>query len=178
MIEQPPTLYCVNHPQVETSLRCNQCERPICSKCAVRTPTGYRCPQCVRGQQKAFDTAQWYDYPLALMLSVLLSFLGSLLVPFVGFFTIFVAPIAGGVIAEVVRFAVRKRRSRRLFYLSAIAAILGGLPQALLQLVGIILVLSEGGFSGMGGLLPLIWHGIYALMVGSAVYYRLGGIQI
>jgi hypothetical protein len=67
MIEKTEELYCANHPQTPTSLRCNRCEKPICPKCAVKTPIGYRCKECVRGQQKIFDTAQWYDYPLAFL---------------------------------------------------------------------------------------------------------------
>ncbi|MEN6392186.1 MAG: B-box zinc finger protein, partial [Anaerolineaceae bacterium] len=35
MTDNPPTLYCTNHPQTETSLRCNRCDKPICTKCAV-----------------------------------------------------------------------------------------------------------------------------------------------
>ena len=31
---------CYNHPTRATLLRCNNCERPICSSCAIRTPTG------------------------------------------------------------------------------------------------------------------------------------------
>ncbi len=58
-------LYCVNHPDRETYLRCNRCDRPICSECAVLTPTGYRCKDCVRGQQRIFETAQSVDYFLA-----------------------------------------------------------------------------------------------------------------
>src|SRR5512140_2507734 len=99
----PAVLHCVNHPNVETTLRCNRCERPICARCAVLTPTGYRCKECVRGQQKIFETALWYDYVLAVVLAGGLSFAGSLLVQVLGFFTIFVAPIAGVVIAEAVR---------------------------------------------------------------------------
>ena len=56
------TLYCYVHPTRETSLRCNNCERPICAQCAVRTPTGYRCKECVRERQKTFETAEWYDF--------------------------------------------------------------------------------------------------------------------
>ena len=56
------TLYCYVHPTRETALRCNNCNRPICAACAVRTPIGYRCRECVKGQQKAFDTSEWYDY--------------------------------------------------------------------------------------------------------------------
>ncbi|MBA2247993.1 MAG: hypothetical protein H0W23_07685 [Chloroflexia bacterium] len=34
-----------------TGLRCNRCGKPICPRCAVRTPVGMRCPDCagVRG---------------------------------------------------------------------------------------------------------------------------------
>jgi hypothetical protein len=39
-------------PDRETYLRCNRCERHICTSCAVLTPTGYRCKNCVRGAQK------------------------------------------------------------------------------------------------------------------------------
>jgi hypothetical protein len=40
------TLYCANHPTVPTVLRCARCEKPICSRCRVHTPVGYRCLQC------------------------------------------------------------------------------------------------------------------------------------
>ena len=42
---------CSYHPDVMTRLRCSRCEKPICPKCAVRTPVGLRCPECagVRG---------------------------------------------------------------------------------------------------------------------------------
>ncbi len=46
MVESEP-LYCYRHPQVETSLRCNRCNKPICPKCAQRTPVGFRCPDCM-----------------------------------------------------------------------------------------------------------------------------------
>ena len=64
-VETTPKLNCYNHPQRETMLRCNRCERPICSECAVLTPTGYRCKECIRGQQKTFDTSRPLDLPLA-----------------------------------------------------------------------------------------------------------------
>ncbi len=111
MTETPTTFYCVNHPSTETSLRCNNCEDPICPKCAVLTPTGYRCRKCVRSQQKKFDTSEWYDYPLAFIISTMIAFLGSLIVPFVNFFILFIAPIVGIAIAEAIRFVTRKRRS-------------------------------------------------------------------
>ncbi len=173
MIETPPTtsLYCVNHPQTETMLRCNRCERPICSKCAILTPTGYRCKDCVRGQQKAFDTALWYDYLLAVFIGGLLSLIGSYIATFLGFFTLFIAPIAGVIIAETVRWATQKRRSRWLYRAAAGAAAVGGVILPLVGLVGLLV-----GFGG--SLWGLIWGGVYATLVTSTVFYRLSGIQI
>ncbi|MCC7129759.1 MAG: hypothetical protein IT297_05105 [Anaerolineae bacterium] len=172
MTDTPPVLYCYNHPNVETSLRCNNCERPICPKCAVLTPTGYRCKECVRNQQKVFDTAAWYDYPLALIIAGGLSFAGSLAVSFVGFFIIFIAPIAGGIIAEAVRFAIRRRRSNALYLTAAIGAAAGSLPLLLPLLVRLLL---GGGFGSLWGLL---FQGFYTFAVTSTVYYRLRGINI
>jgi hypothetical protein len=168
-------LYCVNHPQTETTLRCNRCEDPICVRCAVRTPTGYRCKTCVQGQQKAFETAEWYDYPLALIVAGTLSFLGSLIVPRLSFFTIFLAPIAGTIIAEVVRALLRRRRSVRLFRLTAVATALGSLPLLLIYLAD-----TFTGVSGIGifRLLPLLWQALYVFLVTSTMYYRLSGIQV
>jgi hypothetical protein len=172
------TVFCVNHPQTPTTLRCNRCNKPICAKCAVLTPTGYRCKECVRGQQKTFDTAMWYDYPLAFFLAGILSYIGSILVDFIGFFTLFVAPIAGVVIAEAVRFAVRRRRSKPLYQLSSVAAVLGSLPRILIYLAGVLLLGGGRGGGGLGLLLPMVWQIVYILGVSTTVYYRLWGIQI
>ncbi len=173
MSDSPAPLYCYNHPAVETGLRCTNCNRPICPRCVVRTPTGYRCKECVRAQQKVFDTAIWIDYPLAVIIAGILSFFGSLLAGLLGFFTIFLAPVAGVVIAEIVRFAIRRRRGRLLFQLAAAAAAVGSLPVA----IGLLL----GGVLGGGDLffwLPLLWQGVYTFIITSTIYYRLRGINI
>jgi hypothetical protein len=171
--EKTETLYCANHPNIETYLRCSRCGKPICSRCAKQTPTGYRCPECLRGQQKVFTTANWYDYPVAILISGLLSFLGSLLVPIIGFFTIFLAPAAGILIASIVRYAVRKRRGKSLFQAAAIAAAVGCL---LIPVLGLLTNLVLGG--RVGGLLGLLWYGVYAFFVTSSVYASLSGIQM
>ena len=175
MTENPGTLYCANHPHTETTLRCNRCDKPICPKCAKHTDIGYRCPECIRGQQKVYDTTEWYDYLTSFIIASLLAFIGSRLVPIVGFFTIFLAPIAGIVIAEAVRFIVRRRRSPRLYKLTAIAIVLGSLPTLLIYLLTIIPYLSQGGF---GVLLGAVWQGLYVFMVTTTTYYRLSGIKI
>jgi hypothetical protein len=170
----PTRTVCYNHPDRETMLRCNRCNRPICTQCAVLTPTGYRCKECVRGQLKVFDTAQWYDYPLAFVVAAVISFAGSYLAQLLGWFIIFVGPIFGVVIAEAVRWIVHRRRSKLLWQVTLAGVILGALPILLLRVFGVLL----GGGAGVFGLLSLLWPAAYLFLVASTAYYRLSGIQI
>ena len=165
------TLYCYVHPNRETSLRCNNCNRPICASCAIRTPTGYRCRECVRGHQKAFETSEWYDYITGFIVAALLSAIASFLVTFVGgigFFGWFLiaagAPTAAVAIAEGVRAVTRRRRSRALFMTVAAGVVLGALPIILLQV-----------FTNPFGILFQV---IYLVIAVPVVYSRLSGIQL
>ncbi len=179
MTDQEPVLYCANHPTVETTLRCSRCNKPICAKCAVLTPTGYKCKECVKGQQKIFETAEWYDVPLAFVVAGILSFVGSFSAA-LGFFVILLAPIAGGIIGEIVRAVVHRRRSKNLFLAATLGALLGSLPPLLFRggLTLLYMLASGSGIAGLGGLLTIIWYGVYTVVVTSTVYYRLSGISL
>jgi hypothetical protein len=166
------TLYCYNHPNRPTLLRCNQCNRPICTECAVLTPTGYRCKECVRGQQKIFITARWYDYPIAAVFGGGLALAGSLLASLLGFFILFVGPVAGVIIAEVIRFLTGKRRSWWLGRTALIATAVGAVLLPAISLIGSLLGVGRLNLFG------LIWAGAYTLLVTSTMYYRLTGIRI
>ncbi len=115
-------LHCHRHPQTETQLRCNRCNRPICAKCARRTPVGFRCADCIRGQEDKYYSGANSDYVVAAFVSFPLSFIIAVGVTFIlgsfGFWSILIAlfamPALSGFIAEVVRWAVSKRRSRYL----------------------------------------------------------------
>lgn len=167
------TLYCAFHPDRETRLRCNKCDKPICAKCAVRTPVGYRCRECVRGQQAIFQTAEWYDYAIGAAVALVLSGIMTLFGGALGWFAIFLGAFAGGAVAEVVRFAVRKRRGRYFAEIVGGAMIAGALPILLGPLlIGLLL----GGSAGLGSLLGSIWRLVFvALAVGTA-YARLRGM--
>ena len=165
-------LVCYNHPDRETYLRCNRCNRPICTDCAVLTPTGYRCKECVRGQQKVFETAQSLDPIIGFVVAAVLAFIGSYIARIMGFFTVFIAPIIGLGITAVIRYAVKRRRSRLLFQVSAAGAVIGSLPFLVLGLIGLL-----GGGFGIS-VLSLVWQGLYTFLIGTTVYYRLSGIQI
>jgi hypothetical protein len=124
----------------------------------------------VRSQQKVFNTSTWYDYPLAFLIAAALSFAGSFVVSFVGFFTLFLAPIAGMIAAEAVRMATQKRRSKTL-YLPQGGGFAGQLAAAGRT---VIKPLSSGAAPTSSGLL---WRA-FMLTVTTSVYYRLRGINI
>jgi MFS family permease len=185
-ISSTPT-YCSNHPGVETSLRCIKCDRYICAKCAVRTPTGYRCKSCVREHQKVFDTATTRDYLIAFFLGGLLSFLGSLAMMLVtsffwGLIIIFLAPAAGGLIGNLMRRIIKGHHARALNWTLVAAVILGALPVALFSGLGGLMVALFGGsmdlWSAISFFSPVFWQIVYVALAVPAAYAQFAGIRL
>lgn len=158
----------------EITLRCNRCGKPITPSEAVLTPTGYRCEECVRQQQKVFDTSRPLDYVLGSIIAVVISLIGSFLAAAIGFFTFLLAPAAGVAVAEVVRFVTKKRRSKRLFRLVGAGMILGSIPLIIISLLRFITLLGAGSFS-LSILLPLGFQILYLVLAVPSAYYRLSG---
>jgi len=178
----PDMTTCANHPTVETGLRCNRCEKPICIKCAVRTPTGYRCKECVRGIQKVAENAQWYDYLIGFAVSALLSGIASLLINVItwfvwGLIVIAAAPAAGAAIAVGVQWVLRKRRARSLFLTCAAGVVAGALPMIIWQLINVIFAINYGAFS-IYTLFGTFWQLYYVATAAPVVYGRLAGIRM
>lgn len=170
MSEIETTLTCTFHPKIETQLRCNRCNQPICIKCATHTPTGYRCPECIRSQQKIFITTTWYDQVIAASISGIMSFLGSLFAVNLGFYMIFLAMGAGYAIVWVVKKAIKNRRSPLLKYVMGGSALLG----SLIPVFGILIrdVRLYGTIFG-GGFYSIMWYLAFALILTGNVYYQL-----
>lgn len=177
------TLYCYIHPDRPTTLRCNRCERPICTEDAVRTPTGYRCRNCVREQQRIFDTAVWSDYVVAFVVAAIGSGIASVLVLitssfFFGLLILFLAPGAGVVIGNLVLRFIKNRRSRALFLTSAIGMVVGALPVLIMFSLPALLGVLYGGLQGVAGLLPAVWEVVYLFLAVPAAYTQISGIRI
>ena len=171
--------FCANHPDRETSLRCNRCGKYICVKCARRMATGYRCPECVNQQQQTFETALWYDYLIAGVVAAVLTFLGGLIVPRLSWFVIFLAPMAGGIIAEVIFRLLNGRRGKYLPWVAVGGVVLSGMILCLIPSIVLILSLfnPRGGWS-FTTLISLGWTVGYIALCASTLYYRLRGIRI
>jgi hypothetical protein len=162
--EQGQTLYCANHPDRSTHLRCNRCGKPICSSCANPTPVGYRCPECIREQEDVFFTATPINYLLAALVALPLSLLAGWLATLLGFWSIFLAAFAGTLIGSVSFRAAGRRRGRWLPHLVTACVIIGAVLPALPYLLAILF----GQFS-----LQLLFTGIYIVMATGATYYQM-----
>ncbi len=168
--------YCANHPDRETMLRCNRCDKLICYECAVLTPVGYRCKECVRNQQAVYYNAQPSDLPVgvavALILGAVTGILAYAFLGAIGWFSFIVAffagPFVGGLIAEVIRRAVRRRRARNMKWAAAAACVIG------IFLGGVILF---GARAGLAGALPVLFFRwdvlLFAGLAASTIYARL-----
>jgi hypothetical protein len=115
---------------------------------------------------------------VAILISVFLSFAGSFIARYMGFFTIFLAPIVGFIIAEAVRWVTKRRRSMQLFRWVAIATALGSLPILVIGVLGVLTRLGLGAGFGLSSLLGIAWQVLYSVLVTTSVYGRLGGIHI
>lgn len=175
------TMVCANHPNRETTLRCNRCEKPICTKCAVLTPVGYRCPECVRGQQRVFDTARSADGLIAAVISAAAVGVAGFILSYLGFWSLIVAPVVGGGIAEVIRRAVGRRRSRRLPWMAVLGGSLGLIVVVLNEISPYLPTIFAAGqtlqYAG-SLLLDAVWVVGAGVVMLSTIYARLRGIRL
>jgi cytochrome bd-type quinol oxidase subunit 2 len=176
MSESEEPMYCVNHPKTETRLRCNRCGNPICPKCVVQTPVGFRCKQCVKGQQAVFYSATSLDYVIAVVIGLVASIIAAFIISAVGIFiTLFLAPAVGGVIAEVVRWATGRRRGRRVWLVVSACIVVGALVAALGSMLPLLFV-PEARATLLAAPLALIFRIdliLYVVLAIGVVYARL-----
>lgn len=121
------SMYCTNHPDRETLLRCAKCGQPICTECAVRHPVGLRCPDCA-GLKKvptySVPTAYYLRaFGAGLAASVFCGIVAEIL-PFF-FLSFFAALVAGSIIGEVISRVTSRKRGTGLQVVSGVCVFLG-----------------------------------------------------
>jgi hypothetical protein len=158
-------------------LRCNKCNKPITPETAILTPTGYRCRECVRGQQRIFDTTNSIDLVIGFVAAGAIAFAGSWLASRIGFITLLLAPGVGMLISNAVRMLVKRRRSRALNTAVLAGAIVGCLPLLLMLVLRLLLNLS-GVVPGLSAALPLIWQVLYSVVVPSSAFAQMRGFRV
>ncbi|MBI3741005.1 MAG: hypothetical protein HY257_04520 [Chloroflexi bacterium] len=161
-------IFCTNHPQRETLLRCNRCDQPYCINCLVRTPVGYTCRACLNLQQVGFYNATATDYLFTLTVGGITSAVAGGIAAAVGglwLIQIFYAPFAGGIIAGIIQRAIQKRRGQYLGLIAALAVFLGSVIGAgIFPLFAIL-------FGGRGAGVPLFFA---APLFALSSFFNLG----
>lgn len=128
IINVEETTYCAVHPQVETGLRCNKCGRYICLKCAVRTPVGFKCRNCLNAVQAGYFNATPRDYLVAGVVAFVLTLPAVYISERVGLFLVIIAglPVAG-LITEAISRVTAKRRGRYTYVVVALCIVAAAL---------------------------------------------------
>jgi hypothetical protein len=119
--EQP----CACGSNIRTRLRCSRCGKPICPRCMVASPVGYRCPECSKVQRSVV-----YDPSVAGLLKA--SVVGLVAAVAIGFFWgsypswgFYMALLMGFGVAESIAWASNYKRGRELQALSIGMATVG-----------------------------------------------------
>jgi hypothetical protein len=118
---------CAYHPDVETSLGCGKCGKPICPKCMVQTPVGARCPDCAklyklptyRVSTKHYLSAAGVGLGMAIICGVAWGVI-EWATPFFSI-NLLLAPSAGYGIGEIISLSVNRKRAWGLATISGIA---------------------------------------------------------
>lgn len=121
------TLYCYRHKNRPTVLRCGHCELPICTRCAIQTPVGVRCPECAGLRRLPTYDVGTHNYALATIAAAVMAVvLGGIwaVLPLRGFFTVLIAAGVGYVGGEGVSLAANRKRSLGLQALAGVAVLL------------------------------------------------------
>ncbi len=132
--------YCATHPERDTELRCNRCERYMCVDCARRTPIGYTCRECVRGHENKFFEGTIVDHGLVAAVCAVGGALTPVVMLLIGGFLILgfiVAPAIGGAAGQIALGLTGRRRGRYSGYVAAGGVLAGGFASALLLLGGL-----------------------------------------
>lgn len=150
------TVACANHPNRQTNLRCNKCNKPICIRCAQWTPVGYSCRSCIRQQEEKFFNAEPVHIFIGILVAIPLALLAAAIATLIGFwfFAIFIGATFGTLISRAVLWAMGKRRSR---YMPLIVA-------GIIILTAILVLIFTFDFLSLG---------VYVALSASSAYYWL-----
>ena len=183
MSEEPIVMTCYRHPTRETLIRCNQCDQPICLDCAVSTPTGYRCKQCISEQQKVFNHSMSRDYLIAAAITAPLAALGTFLLYRLHIFPFVLSTLLGigmgTLIVRLVRAATGRRRSQQLNKITTAAAILGGLAPLAQYMISFLRAIFSAQYGMVwANTLSVLWGVLYVMVLYGTILSNMKGFSI
>jgi hypothetical protein len=96
------TLQCYRHADRETWVRCGRCDRPICTRCAMQGPVGFRCRDCGKPVNDPLTSMKPQQVALGGLAAMGAGTLGALIGLQLGWFVVLVGFFAGGLTADLV----------------------------------------------------------------------------
>ena len=103
-------MYCPRHPKEQTYLRCGKCERPICAKCRVSTPVGFRCIECANLQVLPTYAVDSSVYVRSAIAGLIVASVVGVLMGFFPDFEFWTALIMGLAVPEAVATGANQKR--------------------------------------------------------------------
>jgi hypothetical protein len=173
-------LYCYRHPDRATRISCGRCERPICTRCAMQGPVGFRCRQCGRLAHDPLTSIKPLQGLAGFGVAAGGAVVAALVASQIGFFSIFISFFAGGIIAEAVTRVIGLKHGPRIMAIVLGGIVLGTVVGYLLAYTvlfgGVIAALPEEVAAGLGWQLflsNLVWLAISAGAASAGAYSRL-----
>jgi hypothetical protein len=146
-------LYCANHPDTETYLRCGKCEKPICARCRVSTPVGFRCYDCANVQVLPTYAVSTDVYVRAGLAGFVAAAISAVLMGLFPGFEFWAALLMGIAVPEVVARAANQKRGPGLRTIAFLSIVFGFvLSRVVLQAFPFLIPLDGINFPAMGGL--------------------------
>jgi hypothetical protein len=139
-------LVCYRHPDRETYIRCGRCDRPICTRCAMQGPVGFRCKNCGTLANDPLTKMSATQIGLGFAVAAGGGAVLGLISGSFGLFSILIAFFGGGIMAEAVTRVIGFKRGTRMLTL-----VLGGILVGMLAGV----LLSYGYFFAQLGTVPV-----------------------
>jgi hypothetical protein len=142
--EDDNRLFCYRHPDRETWIRCGRCDRPICTRCAMQGPVGFRCRTCGTLANDPLRTIRPTQALIGFVVAAGLGAAAGLVASRIGFFSIFISFIAGGFIAEAVNRLIGFKRGPLILVL-----VLGGIVAGTAVSFGLDFLLYSSQFANI-----------------------------
>jgi hypothetical protein len=159
---------CARHQTIETTLRCSKCETPICPKCAILTPVGYRCPDC--GKERSSTQGG------PILRQFLCGTIGGIAGFFIAYFApmkfailmIFAAILIGSITGQMIWRLLGRRASALAGAMTALGFLMGG---TLAPIVSQITSEAMNAQNVFGQLDP--WGILFGAIAGGISWYKL-----
>lgn len=168
-------MFCYRHPKVETFLRCQKCERPICTDCVRTSPVGARCPECVVVRSSPLYQVGVDRMSMGAVAGLAAGFVLGYVMSFIsgiGFFLIWGALLGGGAVGEAVLRAIQRKRGPKVEILTGVSVTVG------ILLAYMVWYAARGGAADPGAVLESLQRRPYFVVAaGVAVFSAVSRVR-